>query len=57
MGKIGYKWKDGLIDDCEGYTTPDNESPFQGELPAMISTTTNRDTLQYKSMGVRHDRT
>ena len=42
---------------CEGYTTPYNESPFPGGLLATMSTTTNRDTLQYESMGVRHDRT
>ena len=36
---------------------PYNESLFPGVLPAMMSTTTNRGTLQYKSMGVRHDRT
>jgi len=41
---------------CEGYTTPYNESPFPRVLLAMMSTTTNRDTLQYKSTGVRHDR-
>ena len=43
--------------DCEGYTTPYNKSPFPGALLTMMSTTTNRDTLQYESMGGRHDRT
>ena len=28
------------VDACEGYTTPYNESPFPGELPAMMATTT-----------------
>jgi len=42
---------------CEGYTTPYKESPLPGVLLAMMSTTTNKDTLQYESMGVRHDRT
>jgi len=37
--------------------TPIYESPFPGALLAMMSTTTNRDTLQYESMGVKHDRT
>ena len=45
----------GPTTNCEGHTTPYNESPFSGVLPAMMSTTTNRDTLQYESMGVIHD--
>jgi len=41
----------------KGYTTPYNESPFLGALLVTMSTTTNRDTLQYELKGVRHDRT
>jgi len=37
---------------CEGYTTPYNDSPFPWELKVMMSITINRDTLQYESMGV-----
>jgi len=29
-----------LTNSCEGYTTPYNESPFPGALPAMMATTT-----------------
>ena len=46
-----------LKDHCECYTTPYNKSPFPGAFPVTMSTTTNRDTLQYESTGVRHDMT
>jgi len=38
--------------ECEGYTTPYNESPLPGVLLVTMSTTTNRDTLQYESTGI-----
>jgi len=35
---------------CKGYTTPYNESPFPGALPAKINHN-NIDTLQYEAVG------